>query len=141
MKIYLDSSIVVASLLAGQNYHSESLKLLETGNASISQHGLLETFATLTGGKLGFRVPAEVVTELITTTVLPKTETIQLTTDEVVAAFVEAKKHGVRGGAVYDYIHLIAARKANATKLYTLNLSDFVALCRKGDPEVLAPGS
>ena len=139
MKIYLDSSVVVASLLSGQASHAESLKLLEAGNGSILQHGLLETFSTMTGGKLGFRVDADVVTELITKSVLPKVNVVELATDEVMAAFQEARKHGVRGGGVYDYIHLVAARKAEATKLYTLNLSDFQALHQKGDPEILRP--
>ncbi len=93
----------------------------------------------MTGGKLGFRVDADVAAELLAKTVLPKVDVIELSTQEVMAAFKEARKHGVRGGAVYDYIHLIAARMVNATKLYTLNLSDFQALRQSGDPEVVRP--
>jgi len=49
------------------------------------------------------------------------------------------KTRGVRGGAIYDYLHLVAARKSGAKKFYTLNLSDFLSFHRPGDPEILAP--
>lgn len=50
-----------------------------------------------------------------------------------------ARAHGVRGGAVYDYMHLVAARKGKADVLFTLNLSDFQHLHREGDPEIRHP--
>jgi hypothetical protein len=51
----------------------------------------------------------------------------------------EAESRGVRGGAIFDYLHLVAARKAKVQKLYTLNVSNFVAFHRAGDPEILSP--
>ncbi len=50
-----------------------------------------------------------------------------------------ARNRGVRGGGVLDYMHLVAARKANAAVLYTLNLADFQHLQRTGDPEIRRP--
>jgi hypothetical protein len=46
----------------------------------------------------------------------------------------------VRGGGIYDYLHLVAARKAKAARIYTLNLSNFRAIYRPGDPEIVHPG-
>ena len=46
----------------------------------------------------------------------------------------EAHHRGVRGGANYDWLHLAAARKAGAEVFFTLNLRDFQALARPGDP-------
>jgi len=50
-----------------------------------------------------------------------------------------AQNRGVRGGGIYDYLHLAAARKAKAGRIYTLNLSNFRALYRPGDPEIAHP--
>jgi len=55
------------------------------------------------------------------------------------AALRLAKQHGVRGGAVYDFMHRVAARKADAKVLFTLNLTDFQALSREGDFEIRRP--
>ena len=64
---------------------------------------------------------------------------IVLNSEEVIDALAEARIHGVRGGVVYDYMHLVAARKGDADFLYTLNLADFKALRREGDPEIRRP--
>jgi predicted nucleic acid-binding protein len=42
----------------------------------------------------------------------------------------------VRGGAVYDYLHLVAARKSGAEAVVTLDRKHFAALVREGDPHV-----
>ena len=40
---------------------------------------------------------------------------------------------------VYDYMHLLAAKKGNASVIYTLNMDDFQHLRRGDDPEVRFP--
>lgn len=55
-------------------------------------------------------------------------------------ALQECEARGVRGGAIYDFLHLIAARKAGTEALVTLDLRDFQALARPGDPRIEAPG-
>ena len=57
--------------------------------------------------------------------------------EEALTAYDEAEARGIRGGAIYDYLHLVAARKANVKKFYTLNLDDFLSFHRPGDPEIL----
>lgn len=58
---------------------------------------------------------------------------------EIVDALRLAQSRGVRGGCVYDYMHLLAAKKGNAPVLYTLNISDFQHLRRSEDPEIRLP--
>jgi len=41
--------------------------------------------------------------------------------------------------AIYDYLHLVAARKAKAARFYTLNVTNFTAIHRPGDPEIEHP--
>jgi hypothetical protein len=102
-------------------------------------HALNETFATLTGGSLGFRVDADLAARLIREQIITRATMIVLDAEEVTEALAKARAHGVRGGAVYDYMHLFAARKGKSDALYTLNLADFQHLQREGDPEIRRP--
>ena len=56
------------------------------------------------------------------------------------AALGDSQARGVRGGAVYDYLHLVAAKKAGVDKVLTLDRRNFEALTRTGDPRIEAPG-
>ncbi len=44
---------------------------------------------------------------------------------------------GGRGGADYDYLPLVAVRKAGAKVLRSINARHFAAVWRPGDPQVL----
>jgi hypothetical protein len=70
---------------------------------------------------------------------VPKLAIVTLTHVEILRALREAEPRGVRGGAIFDYLHLVAARKGRARRLFTLNLSNFQAFWRDGDPEIMLP--
>ena len=57
----------------------------------------------------------------------------------VIVASLDSERRGARGGAIYDLLHLAAARKAGVETLVTLDVRDFQALLRPGDPTVKAP--
>ena len=139
MKAALDSSVIVAALCAGDPDHHACRKVLLSGKHGVFTHALTETFSTLTGGRLGFRIPASDAAGLIRNQVVPAIRTIALDMDDLLAAYDEAEARGVRGGAIYDYLHLVAARKAGAKRFHTLNLGDFLSFHRPGDPEILPP--
>lgn len=139
MSALLDSSVLVAALASDELKHTECLALLLKGGHCIYSHALLETFSTLTGGKLGVRVTADFAARMLSETVLPRVTVIDLSSEENVAALAIAQARGVRGGGVYDYMHLVAAKKAKVTMIHTLNLEDFLHLRRVDDPEVQLP--
>jgi predicted nucleic acid-binding protein len=139
MSALLDSSVLIAALIRDEARHHQCLDLLLEGEHFIYAHALLETFATLTGGRLGNRVDADFASRLLRETIVPQVQIIEMTVGDILDATAQARQHGVRGGGIYDYLHLVAARKAKAETLYTLNVSDFEAIWRKGDPEVKCP--
>lgn len=135
----LDSSVLVAALAPDEDWHAECLALLMQGGHAVYSHAFLETFSTLTGGRLGVRVDADLAARLITETVLPRVQVVELPVPDLMDALLRARKLGVRGGAVYDYMHLVAAKKVGANCLFTINLADFDQLCRSGDVEIRRP--
>lgn len=139
MSALLDTSVLVASLVPDEAHHASCDRLLAAGGHAVYVHALAETFSILTGGRQGRRVPADVACTLIGESIVPFVRTVALTGRELTAALAECSSRGVRGGAVYDLLHLIAARKAGVERLVTLNLRDFQALARSGDPQVGAP--
>ena len=139
MSALLDSSVLVAALASDEPKHAECLALLLNGGNCIYSHALLETFSTLTGGKLGVRVTADFAARMLSETVLPRVTVIELSSAEIIAALATAQSRGVRGGCVYDHMHLVAAKKANASVIHTLNMGDFMHLRRGDDPEVQLP--
>ena len=139
MSTHLDSSVLVAALVDSDPHHEACLHLLRKGGSSVLVHALAETFNTMTGGKLISRILPSVVSEVLTVSVLPRVRPIGLSAAETIAAFAETEERGVRGGAIYDYLHLVAARKAGARKLYTLDLDNFRSFHRHGDPEIVHP--
>ena len=139
MSALLDSSVLIAALAPDEARHAESLALLRQGGHAVYAHAILETFSTLTGGRLGVKVDPDLAAKLLKETILPRVHVVELGGAELMAALEQARRHGRRGGAVYDFMHLVAARKAGAGILYTINFSDFRHLSREGDPEVRCP--
>ena len=139
MKALLDTSVIVAALIEDEPHHAACLRLLGGKGHCIHSHALAETFSTLTGGKLGLRLPASTAAELIEASVLPRVEVVSLTPREMFQVIAAAESLGVRGGGIYDLMHHAAARKAHAEKLFTLNVRHFTAFTQRGDAEIVMP--
>ena len=139
MSRYLDSSILVSSLLPDDSDFAVCDALLALQGNWTTPHALNETFATLTGGRLGTRIDADVAAQMIRESIVPCVQFVDLGVQDVLDAQNNARQQGVRGGAIYDYMHLVAARKTKAEKLSTLNVGDFAHLHRAGDPLIEHP--
>ncbi len=143
MKASVDTSVMVAALVQSEPCHEESRALLNrsVGRTRLAAwpHALLETFSNITGGRLSARTTPAKANRLIRESLLPHLDLVELSADELLASLDRAEAAGIRGGAVFDWMHLIAARKAGARTFYTLDLSDFRACARAGDPEVRSP--
>ena len=139
MTIYLDSSVLVAALVEDEPAHEQCLQLLRKKNLATWTHAFAEVFATLTGGRLGLRVQPAVAAELMDTSLAPRLRLIELAAADMTGAIRESQSVGVRGGAIFDFLHLTAARRSSATALYTLNTRHFIPLARKGDPKIERP--
>lgn len=139
MTSLLDTSILVASLDPDEPAHDRCNDLLAKGGHRIFVHAIAETFSTLTGGARGRRADAVVAVRLLEQSILPFVRIVALTDKDVMTALRQAQDRGVRGGAVYDYLHLVAAAKAGAKRLLTLDRRHFETLRRTGDPAVETP--
>lgn len=139
MTSLLDTSVLLASLDPGEPAHAACDRWIAAGGHVVYAHALAEVFSVLTGGRQGRRFGAAVVDQLLRQSVLPLVRIVQLDGAQLADALSECEQRGVRGGAVHDWLHLAAARQAGADALVTLNLRDFRALARPGDPRIVGP--
>ncbi len=130
-KIYWDSSALIEALQDGR-----VRKRLAREESSTRVHTLAEVFSTLTGGRLGFRCDAGDAAAMIQD-ISGSLHFVELDAPATQGALKECRKRGVRGGLVHDYLHLVAAGKADAERLLTLNIGDFNSL--RPDMPVEAP--
>ena len=135
----LDTSVILASLDPDEATHLACHSLVAQSTHCVYVHALAETFSILTGGQRARKLDASTAYRLLDESVMPFVRTIGLTGKDVLLALRDARTRGVRGGAVYDYLHLVAARKAAVTRLVTLDQRHFQALVRAGDPRIETP--
>lgn len=135
----VDTSVLVAALVPDEAEHLPCRALLQRQRCVAWSHAGLEVFSTLTGGRLRLRLQPAMAATGIQNILNPLLEWLELSNPELQAAMAEAGAVGARGGAIFDYLHLVAGRKAGASRFYTLNHRHFAALARSGDPQVLHP--
>ena len=138
-EVFIDTSVLVAAMTGSEAFHAECRQIVRSGAIGIYAHGIVETFSTLTGGGRGFRLDAESVRAALEMGFVPLLKAVGLSPGETLSVMGECKSRGVRGGAIYDFLHLAAAKKAGAKRFYTLNTADFTAFHRAGDPEIVHP--
>jgi len=133
VNVFLDTSVLVAALVQDHPHHGPAVALLVATKAKeiqacISAHALAELYAVLTRTPFSPPIyPAE-ARQMIEQTVLPLADVVALSATEYRRVMAECADAGWTGGAIYDAIHLRAARKAGCERLYTFNVRHFRAL-------------
>lgn len=127
---YFDTSILVSAIVREERHHERCAMLLketDPGNGAILAHGLAECFSQLTGGRLPVKVSASLAAKVIEQNLFKRLKVVALTAKETLETLKSAESDGIRGGGIYDALHLKAARKLGATEIFTLNLRHFRA--------------
>lgn len=131
MRVFFDTTVLVASMIEDQSGHDAALQALDRcakddrGYAAL--HSVAECFATLTGGRLAVQVSPADAAEMIRTNVAEALELVALTKTEYVNLIASAQSIGVRGGGIYDSLLLECARKSKAERILTFNTRHFAA--------------
>ncbi len=136
MKVFFDTSVLVAAVLVSHARHHRSLAVFagaDRNNACCAAHTLAELYATLTRMPGKQRVPSEQAL-LFLDEVEARLELVFLNAREYRAAINQAAHNGIFGGAIYDALLGHCALKAGATKILTWDFGDFQRL----GPEIAA---
>jgi predicted nucleic acid-binding protein len=136
MKIFLDTSVLLASVLEKHVSHSRAFAVLDRvqnkrDEGFISAHSLAEMYCTLTKLPVPFRHSPEQALLSIEENVLKHFKICPLTEHDYVALIREAALTGIQGGTVYDAVLLKCANKCTLDRIYTLNLKHFEAVAKR----------
>jgi predicted nucleic acid-binding protein len=139
VRIFLDTSVLVASVVKQHRDHERSFALLDRVQSGrdkgvISAHSLAESYATLTKLPPPFRHSPEQALLSIEENILKHFQTAELSGQDYAAILREAAAARIQGGTIYDAVLLKSAAQANADKIFTLNLRHFQAVA---PPELL----
>jgi predicted nucleic acid-binding protein len=134
--ILLDTSVLVASLIASHKFHEPSIKLFQAVKkgqmkGALCIHSLAEMYSSLTNYPSDPRLSPAAAESMILENVFSDLRIIDLTPSDYRAAVKRVKDLQLRGGAVYDSLILQAAIKKRAETLYTWNRMDFVRFSEK----------
>lgn len=130
MKLFFDTSVLVASFVSDHLHHQPSLKVFAPAtpkDAACSLHTLAEVFAVLSSLPVKPAISPEQAA-LFVDQVRQRLTAISLTADEYHETVKAASEHGITGGRIYDALLLQCARKSNAEVIYTWNVKHFQAI-------------
>jgi predicted nucleic acid-binding protein len=143
MKACFDTSVLVAALLQQHPHHAIAfprLRAVHDGaiQGHITTHGLAELYATLTALPLKPRLQPADVQRILEQSILNHFTLIPLSPQDYRDAMGLTVGKNLNSGAIYDALHLIGARRAQCSILYTLNLRHFRSLA-PGDHLISSP--
>jgi predicted nucleic acid-binding protein len=133
MKVFLDSSVLVAGSVRSHPHCVQALAVLERVGARkdqgfISNHSIAEVFAGLTRLPVIPRIHPTEAARIISANLLPYLETVAADKNDYLQALSIMEQGGWSGAKIYDALLLICAAKCEADRIYTFSLSDFRAL-------------
>jgi predicted nucleic acid-binding protein len=138
-----DTSVLVAALVEPHPFHRRALRWVEAVAAGrargrTSWHAAAETWSVLT------RLPLEpaispAVAEIAIERLLQKIEAVEIDGETYRLAMRRCSERGVRSGAMFDAVHLVAAERSRADALVTFNPADFERLVGEASPRIVVP--
>lgn len=134
MKIFFDTSVLVAAFVNAHPKHANCLPWLQKVKKKeiegvISVHSLIETYSILTKLPLSPRINPALALNLIKENILKDFELVTYGKKDYINLLDELSSGNIAGGASYDGLILNAAKKVTADKILTLNVNDFIRVC------------
>jgi predicted nucleic acid-binding protein len=136
MKVFLDTSVLIAAVVSQHDAHARAFPILERvlngkDGGFVAAHSLAEMFAVLTKLPLPYRHAPEQALLSIEENVLKHFRISGLTGNDYASLIREAAVIGIQGGTIYDAVLLKCAEKSNVDRIFTLNLKHFLAVASR----------
>lgn len=136
MKVFLDTSVLVASVVQKHENHVRAYAALDRVQSGkdegfVSAHSLAEMYSVLTKMPQPFRHTPEQALLSIEENIVKHFRITALTGNDYVVLIREAALSGIQSGTVYDALLLKCAGKTGAEKVFTFNLKHFQSIAPK----------
>lgn len=144
MKIYCDTSVLVAASVVSHPHHVQSTALLKqirsgTMKACMSAHGTAEFYAVMTRAPLTPMIHPSEAWRILVRNILPYFQVVALTSDQYQSVLEGVSLTGWTGGIIYDALHLEAAKSSQCQRIYTHNIRHFQKLAPELQDKICSP--
>ena len=144
MKVFCDTSVLVASALASHTHHPEAKAALARIRASqdagfASAHTLAETFSVLSRMPTKPKLDPEAVLDILETDFIPHLSFVALLATDYPVAIRDLVGRGLGGGRIYDLLHLRVAARLAPDRIYTFNETEWKTLAPELAALICAP--
>jgi predicted nucleic acid-binding protein len=130
MRLFLDTSVLVAAVLEEHEHHERSFSALSGASRSsafCAAHNIAEVYATLTRYPGKQRLSEEQAL-LAVSAIENRLTVVALDVKEYLASIRRFAKIGITGGTIYDGLIAASALKAKVDVIYTWNVGHFLLL-------------
>ena len=133
MRVFLDTSVLVASVLESHPAHERAFAAVERVSLGldegiIGQHSLAEVFAVLTALPRPLRLSPAEAQRCIEENFAAHAVIVGLGPEDYRAVLKDAAQAGWQSGMIYDALLVACARKMAPDRLLTLNRRHFKAI-------------
>jgi predicted nucleic acid-binding protein len=130
MKVFLDTSVLVAAVVTKHEHHGRAYTILDRvqngrDEGHISGHCMAEMYSVLTKLPPPFRHTPEHALLSLEENVVKYFQITALRPNEYAPLIREAALSGIQGGTIYDAIFPKCAAKSGAETIWTFNLRHF----------------
>jgi predicted nucleic acid-binding protein len=144
LRIYCDTSVLVAAVISGHPHHAQASELLAKIQARkleavISAHCTAEFYAVLTRLPLSPPIYPLEAWRLLTENIVPYIEVRSIGPADYSAVLRQAGEKGWSGGLIYDALHLKTATKNHCERIYTFNLRHFLQIAPGLEDVICSP--
>lgn len=144
MKVYCDTSVLIAASVSAHSHHAQAAALFrqvrsEKLEAVVSAHGTAEFYAVLTRAPLTPPIYPSEAWRLLAENILPHFHVASLSAAQYTSVLRQAAEKGWSGGLVYDALHLAAATSSHCKRIYTFNLRHFLQLAPQLQDKICSP--
>lgn len=133
MRVFLDTSVLVAASVASHPHHVQALAVLSRvakgeDKGFIGVHSIAETYAALTRLPVVPRIHPSEAGRIIRDNILMHFELVTAGEAEYLHALASVEDRSWPGAKIYDALLLACATRSGAERIYTFNLGDFRGL-------------
>ena len=132
MRVFCDTSLIVAASLDQHEHHSQAFQVLknvisERDVGVVAAHSLAEAYSVLTRTPLKPKLSSVQAGKLIQENIVVHFEIVSLSAEEYALEIQSCAARGIVGGQIYDALLLACAAKAKPglDRIYTFNVRHF----------------
>ena len=138
MKVFFDTSVLVAALIEAHLRHPEAASWLRRARSGeveffTASHCLAELYSILSSYPTKPRIAPADAWRLVQENVTSSAHLVALSPADYYETILRASELGLSGGVIYDALIARAAKKAGAERLLTLNGADFRRVLPEGE--------